>query len=208
MRIWIVAALLAFGIDRASAAPPPEIETLCAGNPAYAPGIMRSIVESELAKDHDPSLDAAPPDKIAEDAEAQGISECAADLRRDPATFGTLKGLKGADITVGWDAYNTTCADRAASKGDCIRNEVGAQHALRHMSQADDPPGVRALVQTCELVMQTNPAMTEWRQCVDIGLAVHAPIKAAQKCRVSVSWHTAKSGAEAGRIVAGCLRSG
>jgi len=208
MRCLIFLALLAFGFARAQAAPPPEIEVLCAGNPAYAPGIMRSIVEGELQKDHDPSLDAAPPDKIAEQAAAQGIGECAADLRHDPATFGTLKALKGAEITVGWDAYNTTCADRAASKGDCIRNEVSAQHALRHMSQADDPPGVRTLVQTCELVMQTNPAMTDWRQCVDIGLAVHAPIKAAQKCRVSVSWHTAKSGAEAGRIVSNCLKGG
>jgi hypothetical protein len=107
---------------------------------------------------------------------------------------------------VGWDAYNTTCDDRKASKAACIKAEIGSAQALRRMAQKDQPPGAKALVQACQLVLTSDLAMSEWRLCVDQGLAVHAsPAKAAQ-CKTSVTWHVAKTGAAAGNEVAACLR--
>jgi hypothetical protein len=74
------------------------------------------------------------------------------------------------------------------------------------MAQKDQPPGAKALVQACQLVLTSDLAMSEWRLCVDQGLAVHAsPAKAAQ-CKTSVTWHVAKTGAAAGNEVAACLR--
>jgi hypothetical protein len=74
------------------------------------------------------------------------------------------------------------------------------------MAQANQPPGARALVQACQLAMKSDLAMVEWRLCVDQGLAVHATPGKAALCKVSVNWHVAKTGAEAGAAVAACLR--
>lgn len=204
----LTALLLVAGAAIAQAAEPLPRETLCASNPAFSASIMLTIVQTELQKDHDPSLDAEAPEKLAQDAAAQGITDCASELEKDPATYQALLSLQGADRTIGWDAYNTACADRKSSKGDCIRNEVGAEHALRHMSTTDSPAGAKTLVQTCALVLQTDPVMTEWRECVDQALAVHAPEASAYRCKLSVGWHSAKTGAQAGRTVSQCLKGG
>jgi hypothetical protein len=179
---------------------------LCATNPAYSLSIMQSIIEAQLQKDHDPSLDAAPPEQLAQQALDQGIGECATALRRDPDLTSALASLRGGDVDIGWDAYNTACDDRSRTKGDCIRAEVGAAHALKHMIATDQPPGAKTLVQTCQLVLQTDPTMTAWRQCVDLSLAAHPTNADAKRCKLSVTWHSAKTGAEAGALVAQCLR--
>ena len=57
---------------------------LCRLNPAYSLSVMRAVVDAQLAKDHDPSLDASPPDDIAAQAVEQGVAECATALRADP----------------------------------------------------------------------------------------------------------------------------
>ncbi len=183
-----------------------EAETLCARNPAYTPAIMLAIVREQLSRDHDPALDADTPEHLAEQATAQGIAECAAEVRADPSIAAALSGLAEADQSVGWDAYNTACADHRASRGQCITAEVGAARALKRMMAANTPPGARTLVQACALVLQTDPAMAEWRSCVDQTLAVHASEDAAKRCKLSASWHVAKTGADAGRVIAECLR--
>ncbi len=182
-----------------------EAETLCARNPAYTSAIMRAIVREQLERDHDPALDADAPDVLAEKARVQGIAECAAGMRADPSVIGALSSLPADDQATGWDAYNTVCSDHRADKGACITAEVGADHALKRMMASNTPPGARTLVETCALVMQTDPSMAEWRQCVDQTLAVHASETAAKRCKLSANWHVAKTGNEAGRTIAACL---
>ena len=198
--------LFLFGLLCAHPALAGEAEALCAKNPAYAPRIMLAIVREQLARDHDPALDADTPEAMAAKASAQGIAECAAEMRADPSIVPVLSSLPQADQSVGWDAYNTACSDHRASKGQCIAAEVAADHALKHMMATNAPPGAKALVQACALVMQTDPAMAEWRQCVDQALAVHASEDAARRCKVSANWHVAKTGSEAGQVLAKCLR--
>jgi hypothetical protein len=183
-----------------------QAENLCATNPAYSPRVMLGIVQAQLEGDHDPSLDSESPEKLANQASAQGITECAAQVRSDPSIASALAGLKGADLQVAWDAYNTACSDRKGARGACMVAELQSARALKHMVATDQPAGVKTLVQACELMMTSDPAMAEWRQCVDEGLAVHAPAKAAARCKVSVTWHAAKTGAEAGRMLAACLK--
>lgn len=210
MKFWIapIFLLAAATAQPAFAAAPLTPETVCASNPAYSASVMLGIVQEQLSKDHDSSLDQEPPDKLAAEAATQGISDCATEMRGDPATYKSIAGLTGPDLFVGWDAYNTSCADRKGTKGECIHAEVAAARALKHMATTNQPPGSKALVQTCELVMKTNPAMSEWRECVDRALAVHAPEPVATKCKMSVAWHTARTGTEAGRAVADCLKGG
>ncbi len=205
MRFYALLLLLLPGLAHAQAADPQSL--LCATNPAFTPAIMESIIEAQLQKDHDPSLDAAPPEELAQQAVRQGVDECAAGLRKDPDLMAALSSLKGADVDTGWDAYNTACDDRSISKGACVRAEVGAAHALKHMVTSDQPPGAKILVQTCQLVLQTDPTMVAWRECVDLGLAVHASNGDAKRCKLSVTWHAAKTGTEAGAIVSQCLRT-
>src|SRR5271156_795636 len=83
--------------------------TVCRGNPAYSLPVMQSVLDSQLSKDHDPALDAEPPDQMAAEAVEQGVQECATELRRTPAIFQVMSGLGGNDLSVGWDAYNTAC---------------------------------------------------------------------------------------------------
>ncbi len=182
-----------------------EATDLCAQNPAFSRSVMLAIVQSQLQHDHDPALDADTPEALADKAVAQGVSECAAELRADPGIAAALAGLGKADASVAWDAYNTACGDRKTSKGACITAEVGAANALKHMVATNTPPGARTLVQTCELMMQTDPAMADWRHCVDLGLAAHAPEDRAKQCKLSANWHTAKNGDEAGRAIVACL---
>jgi hypothetical protein len=180
--------------------------TLCQSNPAYSSSVMRSVLEAQLQKDHDSALDAESPDQMAAEASAQGIKDCASDLRRNPAIYQALAGLSGTELPVGWDAYNTACSDRSGSKADCIKAEVGSVRALKHMVATDQPPGAKALVETCELVLQTDPAMTDWRECVDVGLSAHAAPARATQCKTTVAWHTAKTGAQAGTMLKACLQ--
>ena len=198
--------LILLGLLGASPALAGEAETLCARNPAFSNAIMLAIVREQLARDHDPALDTDTPEKLAQQATAQGIAECAAEVRADPSIAVALTGLADGDQSVAWDAYNTACADHHASRGQCITAEVGAARALKHMMATNTPPGVKTLVQACALVMQTDPAMAEWRSCVDQSLAVHASEDAAKRCKLSASWHTARTGEEAGRVIAACLR--
>jgi hypothetical protein len=203
MRILVLLVLLAAGPAWADSA-----ETLCASNPAFSPEVMLRVVQVELQGDHDPSLDADTPEHIASQASTQGIAECAAEVRNDPSIASALGGMTGPDLQAGWDAYNTACSDRKVSRGDCISAEVAAGKALRRMVKEDEPAGAKSLVQTCQLVMKTDRGNTEWRQCVDMGLAVHASGGAAKRCKLSATWHVAGSGAEAGGIIASCLRGG
>ena len=182
------------------------VVTLCATNPAYGQEVMRSVLDAQLSKDHDPALDAEPPEQMAAETAQLGIKECAADLTAHPAIIQVFTGLSVIDRIVAWDAYNTSCGDHKATKAECMKAEVGSAQALRHMSLADTPPGARALVQACQLVMTSDLAMVEWRLCVDQGLAVHATPAKAVQCKTSVNWHVAKTGAEAGAEVARCLK--
>jgi hypothetical protein len=182
------------------------LSRLCATNPAYGEAVMRSVLDAQLEKDHDPALDAEPPAQMASEAAALGVKDCAKDLGEHPGIAGVLVGLSAVDLNVAWDAYNTSCDDRKATKAECMKAEVGAAQALRHMAQTDQPAGARALVQACQLVLVSDLAMTEWRLCVDQGLAVHAAPGVAARCKTSVNWHVAKTGAQAGAEVAGCLR--
>jgi hypothetical protein len=185
-----------------------EAVELCSTNPAFSRGVMLEIVQEQLARDHDPALDADTPDKLADQAVAQGISECAAEMRADPSIPAAFAGLSGKDREVAWDAYNTACADHRSSKGACIQAEIGAADALKRMVSRNTPPGARSLVQTCQLVMKDDPAMVEWRICVDTALAVHASPAVVETCKVRVNYHVAKTGADAGRVVAACLKAG
>ena len=180
----------------------------CATNPAYAPDIMRTVLNAQLQKDHDEALDAEPPAQMANEAAALGIKECAADLAAHPAIGQVLAGLALGDQQVAWDAYNTTCSDHGATKAACMKAEVGSAQALRRMSRTNDPVGSRALVAACQLVLKSDFAMVEWRLCVDTGLAVHATPARDAACKISVNWHAAKTGAQAGAIVAACLKQG
>jgi hypothetical protein len=208
--IFLAVCCLAAAVSGPSAwaagAPPTQYTMLCGTNPAYSAAVMLSVLQAQLQKDHDPSLDSTPPDQLAEQAVEQGITECAQELQKDPAIYGALSGLSGSERDIGWDAYNTACSDRTGSKGACITAEVGAVRALKHMAATNTPPGARALVQACQLVLKTDPAMADWRQCVDQSLAVHASADKAASCKLSVSWHVAKTGTEAASVMAACLR--
>lgn len=206
----LLSALSGLAVCRAWAAAPPLINdaatALCRTNPAYSQSVMRAVLDAQLSKDHDPALDAEPPDQMAQEAADQGIADCATELRQQPAIRKALTGLSLEDQQVGWDAYNTTCDDRKATKAECIRGEIGAAQALRHMARTNTPPGGTALVQACQLVLKQDLAMSEWRLCVDQGLAVHASPDAARRCKTDVAWHVAATGAQAGAILAACLR--
>lgn len=203
MKLFLAACLLL-----SCAASADEAVTLCAGNPAFSRKVMVSIVQAQLGRDHDPALDADTPEVLVDKAVAQGINECAAEVRVDASLATALSGLTEADRTVAWDAYNTACSDHRASKGACIRSEIGAADALRRMVARNTPPGAKSVVQTCQLVMQDDPAMAEWRMCVDEALAVRPSVEAVERCKIAVNYHVAKTGAEAGRVVAGCLKGG
>ncbi len=183
-----------------------EAETICASNPAFSRPIMLSIVQSQLQRDHDPALDSDTPDNLATRAVAQGIAECARDMRADPSLAPAFAGLTKHDLSVAWDAYNTACADHKASRGACITAEVGAAAALKRLMSAGSPPVAKTLVQACALVLQADPAMADWRQCVDVSLAQHPTPERAAQCKLSANWHAAKTGAEAGASLAACLR--
>ena len=203
MKILVFLALLAAGPAWAETA-----DSLCSSNPAFSPDVMLRVVQVELQGDHDPSLDADTPEHIASQASTQGIAECAAEVRSDPSIASALESMKGPDLQAGWDAYNTVCADRKVSRGACISVEVASGKALKQMVKEDEPPGAKTLVQTCTLVMKADRGNAEWRQCVDMGLAVHAPASAAKRCKMSATWHVAETGAQAGQIIATCLRGG
>ncbi len=203
MKSWVLLGLLAAGPAWADSA-----QTLCTGNPAFAPDVMLRVVQVQLQGDHDPSLDADTPEHIANQASTQGIAECAAEVRTDPSIATALGGLKGPDLQAGWDAYNTACADHKGSRGACISAEVASDRALKQMVKTDEPSGAKTLVQACELVMKAEPGLSEWRLCVDTALAVHASDSTAKRCKLAATWHVATSGAEAGGIIANCLRGG
>jgi hypothetical protein len=179
--------------------------TLCRSNPAYALNVISSILAAQLQRDHDPALDAEPPDQMAAEAVEQGVKDCADTLRRDPGTAQAMASFSGSDQQLAWDAFNTSCADHVASRAACIRAEVASVHALKRMTAEDEPPGAKALVEACELVLKPEPAIAEWRECVDLGLAAHADRGAANRCKTSVPWHVTGSGAEAGHTLAACL---
>lgn len=185
-----------------------EAETLCATNPAYSQHVMLTIVQTQLQHDHDPALDADTPEKLADAAVAQGISDCAAELRADPSIATALQNAPETDRSVAWDAYNTACSDRKTSKGACIQAEVGAADALKRMIIKNQPPAAKALAQTCQLVMKEDPAMVEWRSCVDQGLALNPSRDLVERCKVRVNYHVATTGAEAGQLIAACLKAG
>ncbi len=182
-----------------------EAETICASNPAYSQAIMLTIVQTQLQRDHDAALDTDTPEHLATRAVAQGIAECAAELRADRTIAPAFTGLDRHDLSVAWDAYNTACADHKASRGACITAEIGAAKAIKHLMSTGSSPVARTLVQACELVLQPDPAMADWRQCVDVSLALHPTADRAAQCKLSANWHAAKTGAEAGASLAACL---
>jgi hypothetical protein len=208
MKVLVMIAVLAGGAVFAGGAQADPAETLCAQNPAFAADLMEKVIRGQLEADHDPSLDADTPEHLAQQASAQGIAECAAEMRRDPSVAAAFASAGPNDMQVAWDAFNTACADHAASRGACISAEINSSKALRRMIATDQPDGAKALVQTCELVMQADPPLAEWRECVDQALAVHASGSTAKRCKLAATWHVAKSGAQAGALVAACLRGG
>jgi deoxycytidylate deaminase len=179
--------------------------TLCRGNPAYALNVIQGVLAAQLERDHDPALDAEPPSQMAAEAVEQGVKDCAETMHKDPAANQVIQSFAGPDREIAWDAFNTSCADHVASRADCIRAEVGAVRALKHMVAKDDPPGAKAMVETCQLVLKPDPPMADWRECVDLALATHADRGAANRCKTSVAWHTTTSGADAGHMLAACL---
>ncbi len=183
-----------------------EAETICATNPAYSQSIMLTIVQSQLQRDHDAALDTDTPEHLATRAVAQGIAECAVQVRADPSIAAAFAGLDKHDLSVAWDAYNTVCADHKASRGACITAELDAAKAIKHLMSAGSSPVAKTLVQACELVLQPDPAMADWRQCVDVSLALHPTPERAAQCKLSANWHAAKTGAEAGASLGACLR--
>ena len=183
-----------------------DATTLCATNPAYTRQVMLEIVQAQLLRDHDPALDADTPDHLADQATAQGISECAAELRADPSIAAALADTDKADRSIAWDAYNTACADHKASRGACIAAETGAAKALKHLMAPGSPPAAKTLVQACQLILQPDLPMTDWRQCVDQALALHPTQDRAAECKLSANWHVSHTGAEAGAALAACLR--
>jgi hypothetical protein len=182
--------------------------TLCRGNPAFALNVIQGVLAAQLERDHDPALDAEPPGQMAAEAVEQGVKDCAETMHKDPATDQAVQSFTGPDREIAWDAFNTSCADHVASRADCIRAEVGAVRALKHMVAKDDPPGAKALVETCQLVLKPDPPMADWRECVDLALATHAGRGTAERCKTSVAWHTTTSGADAGHMLAACLGAG
>ncbi len=204
----MIRTLLLLALSALSATPAlaGEAETICATNPAYSQSIMLSIVQAQLQRDHDPALDTDTPEHLATRAVAQGIAECAADLRANPSLPPAFAGLDKQDQSVAWDAYNTACADHKASRGACITAEIGAAKALKRLMSAGAPPVARTLVQACELVLQPDPAMAEWRQCVDLSLALHPTPERAAQCKLAANWHAAKTGADAASTLAACLK--
>ncbi len=179
---------------------------ICRTNPAFTSTVMQSVLQAQLEKDHDPALDAESPEQIAAEATEQGVNDCAAELRANPGILTVMTGLTGYELQVGWDAFNISCADHKASKAECIRAEIGSVRALKRMIATNQPSGAKALVEACELVLQSDPAMAEWRSCVDQTLAMHASSDKAASCKLSVSWHTAKTGAEAAAAIGKCLK--
>jgi hypothetical protein len=182
-----------------------DAATLCRTNPANALSVIQGIVNAQLQRDHDPALDTEPPDQMAAGAVELGVKQCADTLHKDPATQQALASYTGTDLTVAWDAFNTSCADHVASRSACIRAEVASTQALRRMTLHDEPPGSKAMVEACELILKPDPAMADWRECVDQALATHAGRPAANRCKTSVAWHVTSSGADAGRELAACL---
>ena len=185
-----------------------EASNICRGNPAYSQSVMLAVIREQLEHDHDPGLDADTPEKLASQAVEQGVSECAADLRSDPVLETSLSGLSKDDSSIAWDAYNTACADHKTSKGVCVRAELGSAKALKRLMGKGAPPGSKTLVQACQLVLAEDPAMVEWRSCVDQALAVRPTQDRAQQCKLSANWHVAKTGAEAGALLVACLKGG
>jgi hypothetical protein len=179
--------------------------TLCRSNPAYALNVISSIIAAQMQRDHDPALDAEPPDQIAAGAVEQGVKDCADVLHKDQATMQVIAAYAPADQQIAWDAFNTSCSDHVASRAQCIRAEVDSVHALKRMTATDQPPGARTLVETCSLVLKPDPAIAEWRACVDVALSAHADRAAANRCKTSVDWHVTTSGSDAGHAVAACL---
>lgn len=179
---------------------------LCRSNPAYSADVMGKVLQEQMDRDHDPALDKESPEQLAAEAVEQGVKDCATELDHAPALFAVLAALPPGELAIGWDAFNTSCADHGATKAECVRAEVAAERALKHMVAADQPPGARALVQTCELVLKGDPAMAEWRECVDLGLAPHADAQNLARCKTLVAWHATSSGAAAGQSIAACLR--
>jgi len=179
--------------------------TLCRTNPANSLIVIQGIVNAQLQRDHDPALDTEPPDQMAAGAVELGVKQCADTLHKDPATNQALLSFTGTDLQVAWDAFNTSCADHVASRAACVRAEVASTQALRRMTSRDDPPGSKAMVEACELILKPDPAMADWRECVDQALATHAARPAANRCKTSVAWHVTSSGADAGRELAACL---
>jgi hypothetical protein len=193
--------LLAPGAARADDA----AATLCRSNPAYALNVIQGIVNAQLQRDHDPALDTEPPDQMAAGAVELGVKQCADTLRADNASQQALASYAGTDLQVAWDAFNTSCANHVGTRAACIRAEVASTQALRRMTLRDDPPGSKAMVEACELILKPDPAMADWRECVDRALATHAGRPAANRCKTSVAWHVTSSGADAGRELAACL---
>jgi hypothetical protein len=184
MKNLVLLLLLAAGPALADPA-----ETLCATNPAFSPDVMLKVVLVQLQGEHDPALDADTPEHIANQAVTQGVGECADEVRSDPSITTALNGLAGPDLTAGWDAFNTACADHKESRGACISAEVGAGKALKDMTAHDRPAGAKTLVQTCELVMKATPGLAEWRECVDQGLAVPRRVpRDGARCRRHGMW--------------------
>ncbi len=204
-RLMLALLLLAPNAALAAGSPMDTLSALCRTNPANSPNVMRAIVEAQLAQDHDPSLDSETPSDLAAAAVTAGVEDCAHDLAADTAATTAIAGA-GPLQAIAWDAWNTTCADRKPSRGDCINAELGAAKAIRHMSATDQPPGSKAIAETCELLMQPDPALAEWRECIDIGLSAKAPPEDAKRCKLAVTWHSTKSGADAGAALGACLK--
>jgi hypothetical protein len=199
----------ALAADPPAALPPdPELRTFCAGDPAFRPDAVRAVIGQELAREHDPALDDQTPEQILEGTISTGITECVRTLHRDPSIYAAIDLPDPIDRSIAWDAYNSACGDRVAARGACIVAEVAAQHALKRMSTRNVPPGARALVQACELVLVPQPPLAEWRECVDMGLANRAPPARAEACKLKLPWHTAHSGKEAGQLVQACIGKG
>ncbi len=197
----VIVCLLAPGLARAEDA----AAALCRTNPANSLSVIQGIITAQLQRDHDPALDTEPPDQMAAGAVELGVKQCADTLHGDPATNQIMMSYTGADLQVAWDAFNTSCADHVASRAACIRAEVASTQALRRMTQHDEPPGSKAMVEACELILKPDPAMADWRECVDQALATHAGRPAANRCKTTVAWHVTTSGADAGRELAACL---
>ena len=180
--------------------------SLCRLNPAYAVGTMRAVIDEELKTAHDPSLDETPPDQLAQQASDQGVADCGKELAANKPLYDVLAALTPDRQVIGWDAFNVACANHSTSKADCVRAEVSSDAALRRMGSSNHPPGAKALIETCQLVLPPTVAMAEWRACVDTALLEHSPEEIVDGCKTGVPWHSAATGAEAGKLIVACLR--